>query len=111
MRDKVVVDRDEMDRLVMMRVDLDRYEAQLIPDLRYEVHTLHHVLRRLVEAVEEAEQSLTLEARTGHRGALHDAQRLLEERCDPARNQAAAIRLELVRRTSHVPGSNDVNGG
>lgn len=98
MRDKVVIDSDEMDRFVLMRMDLDRYEAQLIPDLQYDVLTLHHVLRRLVEAVEEAEQSLDLEASTSHRGALHEAQRLLEERNDPSRNQSTAIRLELIRR-------------
>lgn len=99
MPDRVIVDGDKMNRLVMMRMDLDRYEAQLIPDLQHDVHTLHHTLRRLVEAVEEAEQSLDLEATTSHRAALHEAQRLLEERKDPSRNQLAAIRLELERRT------------
>jgi hypothetical protein len=77
--EKVVVDRSEMDRLVLMRVDLDRYEAQLIPDLQQEVLALRHSLRRLVEAVQEAEGELGLEATKGHRGALRDAQRLLVE--------------------------------
>ena len=30
---KVVVGRDEMDRLVMMRLDVDRYENETIPNL------------------------------------------------------------------------------
>jgi len=88
-----------MDRIVLMRMDLDRYEAQLIPDLQCDILTLRHVLRRLVEAGEEAEQSLDLEASTSHRGALHEAQQLLEERNDPSRKQSTVMRLELVRRT------------
>jgi hypothetical protein len=79
MSDKVVIERDEMDRLVLMRLDLDRYETQLIPDLRQETLALHHALRRLVAAVREAEHPLELEATTSHRGALLDAERLLVE--------------------------------
>jgi len=77
MSDKVVIERDEMDRLVLMQMDLDRYEAQLIPDLQQETLALHHALRRLVEAVREAEHLLNLEATTRHRGALRQAERLL----------------------------------
>ncbi len=80
MTEKIVLDRDELDRFVLMRMDLDRYEAQLIPDLQQENLALEHTLRRLVEAVQEAEQRLCLEATKSYRGALHDAQRLLEER-------------------------------
>ena len=79
MRDKVVVGRDEMDRLVLMRMDLDRYEAQLIPDLQQEVVALRHALRRLIEAVVEAEHVLSLEATKSHRRALHAAELLLAE--------------------------------
>jgi hypothetical protein len=77
MSDMVVVERDDMDRLVLMRMDLDRYEAQLIPDLQQERLALYHALGRLVEAVREAEHLLKLEATTSHRGALHPAERLL----------------------------------
>jgi hypothetical protein len=79
MRDKVIVGRQEMDRLVLMRMDLDRYEAQLIPDLQQENLALRHALRRLIEAVVEAESVLSLEATKSHRGALHNAERLLAE--------------------------------
>ena len=79
MSDKVVIERDEMDRLVLMRMDLDRYEAQLIPELQQEALALYHALRRLVEAVGEAEHLLKLEATTSHRGALLEAERLLAE--------------------------------
>lgn len=77
--DKVVLDRGEMERLVLMRVDLDRYEAQLIPDLQQELLAVRHSLRRLVDAVLEAEAVLSMESTKGHRGALHAAQRLLRE--------------------------------
>lgn len=89
MSEKVVVDRDEMERLLLMRMDLDRYEAQLIPDLYKENLALRNALRRLVEAVQEAEQQVSPEARKSHRGVLHDAQRLLGDR---SRNQGAVIR-------------------
>ena len=90
MSGKVVVDRDEMERFVLMRMDLDRYEAQLIPDLHQENLALRHALRRLVEAVEEAEPQLGLETTKSHRGALHDAQRLLAERRDLSGTRAPA---------------------
>ncbi len=91
MSDKVVVDRDEMDRLVLMRIDLDRYEAQLIPDLYKENGALRKALQRLVEAVQEADQQVSLEANNRHRGALDDAQQLLGERSDLSRSQPAVI--------------------
>jgi hypothetical protein len=79
MTEKVVVDREEMDRLLLMRMDLDRYEAQLIPDLQQEALALRHALRRLVEAVQEAERLFRLESNTSHRAALHEAQSLLAQ--------------------------------
>ncbi len=91
MSEKVVVDRDEMDRLVLMRMDLDRYEAQLIPDLYEENLAIRNALQRLVEAVQEADQQVSLEASNRHSGALHDAQRLLGERSDLSRNRPAVI--------------------
>jgi hypothetical protein len=42
--------REEVDRLVMMRLDLDRYEAQLIPDLQQQVCDLTRALKGLVAA-------------------------------------------------------------
>lgn len=48
---RVSVDREEMDRLVMMRMDVDRYEAQLIPDLNSRIQDLTRALQLLVAAV------------------------------------------------------------
>jgi hypothetical protein len=47
---RVLLARDEVDRLVLMRMDLDRYEAQLIPDLQQQVLDLTRALRALVAA-------------------------------------------------------------
>ena len=91
MSEKVVVGRDEMDRLVLMRMDLDRYEAQLIPDLYQENLVLRNALQRLLEAVQEADLQATLEASDRHRGALHDAQRLLAERSELSRQRPPVV--------------------
>jgi hypothetical protein len=42
---KVVVGRDEMDRLVMMRLDVDRYENEIIPQLQLQAVLLREALR------------------------------------------------------------------
>jgi hypothetical protein len=41
---KVVVGRDEMDRLIMMRQDVDRYENETIPNLQLQALVLHKAL-------------------------------------------------------------------
>ena len=91
MSEKVVVGRDEMDRLVMMRMDLDRYEAQLIPDLYQENLALRNALQRLLEVIQEADLQVTLDASDRHRGALHDAQQLLGEHSELSRNRPAVV--------------------
>jgi hypothetical protein len=62
MGEKIVIDSDAMDRLLLMRMDLERCEAQTIPDLQHEVVALRHALRLLVEAVNQAELALSLGA-------------------------------------------------
>ena len=39
--------------MVLMKMDLDRYEAQLIPDLRQQVIDLTRALKGLVSAAED----------------------------------------------------------
>ena len=80
MSEKVIVSRDEMDRLVLMRMDLDRYEAQLIPDLYKENLAVRNALRRLVQAIQEADTQAGPDASNRHSAALHAAERLLGER-------------------------------
>ena len=62
MRERVSIDRDEMDRLVLMRMDVDRYEAQLIPDLNARVQALKHALELLLAAIGDASPDNLLEA-------------------------------------------------
>lgn len=78
MSEKVVIDRGEMDRFVLMRMDLDRYEAQLIPDLHQEALAFRDALTTLVQAVQEAERLAGLEATESRRAALRNARRLLD---------------------------------
>jgi hypothetical protein len=85
MSEKVIVGRDEMDRLVLMRMDLDRYEAQLIPDLYKENLALRNALRLLLQVIREADTQVSPGASNRHSAALHDAERLLGERF-PARS-------------------------
>ena len=47
---RVLMARDEVDPLILMRKDLDRYEAQLIPDLQQQVLDLTRALKGLVAA-------------------------------------------------------------
>jgi hypothetical protein len=42
--DKVVVGRDDMDRLIMMRMDVDRYETETIPNLQRQAALLRQAL-------------------------------------------------------------------
>jgi DNA mismatch repair ATPase MutS len=90
--EKVVIDREELDRLVLMRMDLDRYEAQLIPDLQQEVDALRNALRRLVDAVQGTDRLSSLKATAeSQHSALHDAQRLLAQPRTHLRSQAINI--------------------
>ena len=41
---KVVVGRDDMDRLIMMRMDVDRYETETIPNLQEQTVLLRQAL-------------------------------------------------------------------
>jgi hypothetical protein len=54
---KVVMTTDAVERLMLMTMDLDRYEAQIIPDLRRQVHELTLALEGLVAAAQDASQS------------------------------------------------------
>jgi hypothetical protein len=65
--------REEVDRLVLMRMDLDRYETQLIPDLRQQVVDLTRALRGLVEASGDARLANRTEALSAARRVLSQA--------------------------------------
>jgi hypothetical protein len=50
---RILLARDEVDRMVLMKMDLDRYEAQVIPDLQQQVFDLTRALKALVAAAED----------------------------------------------------------
>lgn len=50
---RILMSRDEVDRFVLMRLDLDRYEAQLIPDLQQQVLDLTRALKGMVAAADD----------------------------------------------------------
>jgi hypothetical protein len=70
---RLVVGRDEMDRLVMMRLDVDRYENETIPKLQLQAALLREALRAYgchtascaIELKSETECTCGLEAAIG----------------------------------------------
>jgi hypothetical protein len=70
---KVLMARDEVDRLVMMRMDLDRYEGQLIPDLQQQVFDLTRALKGLVAASVDTSRANQSEALATARRVLSRA--------------------------------------
>ena len=67
---RILTARDEVDRLVLMRMDLDRYEAKLIPDLREQVRDLTRALKALVAADGDRSDANRAEALATARRAL-----------------------------------------
>ena len=67
---RILMARDEVDRLVLMRMDLARYEAQLIPDLRQQVLDLTRALKALVAADGDRSEANRAEALATARRAL-----------------------------------------
>lgn len=73
----MVMSRDEVDRMVQMRMDLDRLETQVIPDLQQQVLDLTRALKGLVAAAEGA-------GLANRDAALASARRMLEPAGPPA---------------------------
>ena len=67
---RVLMSRDEVDRIVLMRMDLDRYEAQLIPDLQQQVIDLTRALKGMVAAADDVSVANRDEALTAARRIL-----------------------------------------
>ena len=72
---KVVVGSDEMDRLIMMRLDVDRYENETIPNLQLQAMVLRKAL--LAYGCHRASCAKNLEPETectcGLEAAIRDA--------------------------------------
>lgn len=75
---RMLISRDEMDRMVLMKTDLDRYEAELIPDLQQRVIDLTRALKAMVAAADDVSAANRDEA-------LAAARRILASLNPPAR--------------------------
>lgn len=51
MSNRISLNRDEVDRMIMLGMDADRYQTQVIPDLQQRVLDLTRALRDVVAAV------------------------------------------------------------
>jgi len=60
MSNRISLDREEVDRLILLGMDFDRYQTQVIPDLQQRVGELTRVLTDLVGAVLAARQDPAL---------------------------------------------------
>jgi hypothetical protein len=65
--------REEVDRMVLVKMDLDRYEAHLIPDLQQQVFDLTRALKGLVAAAGDMSLANREEALTTARRVLAQA--------------------------------------
>ena len=60
MSNRISLDREEVDRLILLGMDFDRYQTQVVPDLQQTVGELTRALTDLVRAVLAARQSPAL---------------------------------------------------
>ena len=51
MTSRISLDREEVDRMIMLGMDADRYQTQVIPDLQQRVIDLTRALQDLVGAI------------------------------------------------------------
>ena len=60
MSNRISLDREEVDRLILLGMDFDRYQTQVIPDLQQRVGELTRALTDLVGNVLAARQNTAL---------------------------------------------------
>ena len=58
----LAIARDEVERMMVLRMDLDRYEAQVVPHLRQRVRDLVKALEALVAAAGDSSEGNREEA-------------------------------------------------
>ena len=76
MNPKMVLDRESVDRMILVGMDADRYQTQVIPDLLRRIGDLTRALQDIIEAVETAPQKPSLQDRLG--AASRAARQVLE---------------------------------
>ena len=76
MSTRILVEREAVDRMIPIEMDVDRYQTRLIPDLQQRVGDLTRALKDLVGAVGVARQDPALASQV--EGATATAQQVLE---------------------------------
>ena len=51
MSNRISLNREEVDRMILLGMDADRYQTQVVPDLQQRIFDLTRALRDLVAAV------------------------------------------------------------
>jgi hypothetical protein len=94
MSNRISLDREEVDRLILLGMDLDRYQTQVIPDLQQRVGDLVGALTDLVGAVLAARQNPALASHVDE--SIRRAQKVLARTLGPngrdASRDAEAVR-------------------
>jgi hypothetical protein len=75
MSNRISLDREAVDRMILVGMDADRYQTQVIPDLQQRVGDLTRALEDLVGAVGAARQNPALASQLD--AACSKAQKLL----------------------------------
>jgi hypothetical protein len=60
MSNRILLDREAVDRMILIGMDFDRYQTQVIPDLQQRVGELTRALTELIGAVVAGRQNPAL---------------------------------------------------
>ena len=82
MSNRISLDREEVDRLILLGMDFDRYQTKVIPDLQHRVGELTRALTNLVGAVLAARQNAALASHVDD--SIGRAQKVLVPTAAPA---------------------------
>lgn len=75
MSNRISLDREEVDRMILVGMEVDRYQTQVIPDLQQRVGELTRALTDLVGALGAARQNPALASHVD--GSIARAQKVL----------------------------------
>ena len=81
MSNRISLNREEVDRMILLGMDADRYQTQVVPDLQQRVFDLTRALRDLVAAVGAERNNRALAALVD--SACVRAQKLLDAAIQP----------------------------
>ncbi len=76
MSNRISLDRETVDHMILIGMDVDRYQTQVIPDLQQRVGELTRALKDLVGTVGAARQNPALASQVD--GSSARAQKVLE---------------------------------